>query len=71
MIHPLVNDPENRKENISPHFQLWEVDCQSGKLVPDTYLNNAITLAKDLEVIRSEFNLPITRDQLVSHSRIQ
>lgn len=48
-------------QSLSANFSLYEFSCKDENKtpVPEKYLNNIKELAKNLEIIRSEFNKPI------------
>lgn len=42
----------NRDGNVTEHFKWAEFDCKDGTAVPEVFLDNVKTVAKQLEVIR-------------------
>ena len=63
-------EPDKRlsDQSLSANFSLYEFNCKDKNKtpVPEKYLQNAKELAKNLEIIRAEFNKPI---QIISGYR--
>lgn len=44
---------------ITKNFSMSEFDCNNGVKVPEKYYENVKKLARNLQILRDEFNLPI------------
>lgn len=46
-------------KQLTKNFNSFEFACKDGTLVPDKYRSNMLELAKNLQVLRDHFGLPI------------
>jgi len=55
-----VGEPEDRPEQLTPHFHLDEFMCADGTPVPDNLYLAVRELAENLEVLRARVDRPVT-----------